>query len=210
MVVVANSLGNTVLTICQSGSQCGTFNITVATPAPSTTSASVISTPVTTTVSSPISTNYIFTSALGLGSTGTEVTQLQNKLISLGYYNGSATGYYGSLTEKAVKTFQAAKGIAQLGTVGPQTRAALNGNSTATVSTTNSSHIFTKPLDLGSQGSEVTALQEKLTSLGYYKGPVNGSYGPLTKAAVKTFQKAVGLLQLGNVGPGTRAALNSR
>ena len=67
---------------------------------------------------------------------------------------------------------------------------------------------FTKPLKLGSTGDEVIELQRKLTDLGFYTGPINGKYGPLTEKTVKEFQKEHGLSQLGNVGPGTRAILN--
>lgn len=67
---------------------------------------------------------------------------------------------------------------------------------------------FSKALNSGSSGTEVTALQTLLRKLGYYSGPVTGNYGPLTAAAVKKYQAARGLDQLGIVGPGTRAALN--
>jgi hypothetical protein len=72
------------------------------------------------------SSGYVFTSNLAIGSTGDEVTQLQTALTAKGYYSGPITGYYGSLTAAGVKAFQSAKGISQLGIVGPQTRIALN------------------------------------------------------------------------------------
>ena len=68
---------------------------------------------------------------------------------------------------------------------------------------------FYNPLNLGSQNADVTALQERLTSEGVYSGPVTGYYGALTEAAVKKYQGLHGLSQLGNVGPATRALLNS-
>ena len=52
-------------------------------------------------------------------------------------------------------------------------------------------------------------LQQKLKDLGYYTYAITGTYGPITVKAVKAFQKAHKLAQLGSVGPGTRAALNS-
>lgn len=73
-----------------------------------------------------------------------------------------------------------------------------------------SGHIFSVALRLGSVGAEVRALQSKLKSLGYYSYAITGTYGPVTEAAVKKFQKAHKLPQLGSVGPGTRSALNSR
>ncbi len=45
----------------------------------------------------------------------------------------------------------------------------------------------------GTKGSEVTAMQKKLIALGYLKDSADGSYGPATKAAVKSFESANGL-----------------
>ena len=67
---------------------------------------------------------------------------------------------------------------------------------------------FNNPIVLGDEGSEVSELQNRLKAEGVYSGSVTGYFGPLTEAAVKKYQKAQGLTQLGNVGPGTRAALN--
>jgi hypothetical protein len=67
---------------------------------------------------------------------------------------------------------------------------------------------FGSNLSLGSQGPDVTQLQKELTALGFYDGPINGRFGPLTQTAVKAFQKKYGLPVTGYVGPLTRAKLN--
>jgi peptidoglycan hydrolase-like protein with peptidoglycan-binding domain len=51
-------------------------------------------------------------------------------------------------------------------------------------------------------------LQEKLTQLGFYKGPVTGVFGPLTETSVKQFQSAKRLTADGIVGRNTHIALN--
>jgi len=63
------------------------------------------------------------TRELGPGSKGDDVTALQEFLAKdkTIYPEGSATGYYGSLTTAAVKRFQAKYGISQVGRVGPAT-----------------------------------------------------------------------------------------
>ena len=72
-------------------------------------------------------TSYTFTRDLALGSTGTEVSELQRVLKTLGFFNyPTITGYYGTLTRDAVIAFQKAYGISPVGIVGPQTRAVLN------------------------------------------------------------------------------------
>lgn len=78
----------------------------------------------------PASTNtgaaYDFTEFLGAGSQNTQVTALQQYLTQKGFYTGPVTGFYGTLTETAVKQYQSAHGIDAVGYVGPSTRAALN------------------------------------------------------------------------------------
>ena len=59
---------------------------------------------------------------------------------------------------------------------------------------------------VGSQGSEVRAIQQKLNQLGYSL-KVDGIYGAATKKAVTAFQKANGLTADGIAGPKTLAAL---
>lgn len=66
------------------------------------------------------------TSLLKVGSTGAQVTKLQQVLVAEGYLKAAPTGYFGPLTRAAVIAFQKAKGIDQVGYTGPATRAALN------------------------------------------------------------------------------------
>jgi murein L,D-transpeptidase YcbB/YkuD len=71
-------------------------------------------------------TSYTFTEFLTVGSQDDEVTALQKRLAADGYYSGSITGYFGTLTAAAVKKYQTANGISAKGYVGPSTRAVLN------------------------------------------------------------------------------------
>lgn len=50
-------------------------------------------------------------------------------------------------------------------------------------------------------------VQTKLKNWGYYKGAIDGIYGPKTKEAVKSFQRKNGLVADGIVGKKTAAAL---
>ena len=61
----------------------------------------------------------------------------------------------------------------------------------------------------GDSGPEVRALQERLSGLGYWLGPPDGSFGALTQQAVFALQKAAGLSRDGIVGPDTRRALTA-
>ncbi len=66
---------------------------------------------------------------LKVGDRGSEVTRLQNSLKNRNFYNGPITGYYGDLTEVAVRKFQTSKGLRVDGIAGPQTLSTLAGNS---------------------------------------------------------------------------------
>lgn len=55
-----------------------------------------------------------------------QVSKLQECLISLGHLSGTATGFYGRATETAVKKFQSSKGLEPLGYVNTATRVVLN------------------------------------------------------------------------------------
>ncbi len=60
---------------------------------------------------------------------------------------------------------------------------------------------------IGSVGEEVTSIQQRLKSDGYYGGEIDGIYGTKTKAAVQKFQEDNGLSPDGIVGEKTLSAL---
>lgn len=53
----------------------------------------------------------------------------------------------------------------------------------------------------GDKHGDVPLLQTTLSNMGYYKGKIDGDFGPLTDAAVKNYQKSIGLKVDGIVGP---------
>ena len=87
----------------------------------------------TTTTSSGCS----ITKDLTVGSTGAEVTCLQNALKAGGYMSANATGSFGPLTKAGVIAWQKAKGITPAaGYFGAKSRAVLGGSSSTTTTTT--------------------------------------------------------------------------
>jgi len=72
------------------------------------------------------------TNALALlkqGDRGTEVTRVQQRLQRLDYFEEQPTGYFGDITENALKRFQRDRGLKPDGILGPNTEAALFGES---------------------------------------------------------------------------------
>jgi hypothetical protein len=62
---------------------------------------------------------------------------------------------------------------------------------------------LTRILYQGIYGNDVKALQQILTQLGYYSGPITGYFGPLTEETVKAYQQWAGVATDGVVGPQT-------
>lgn len=60
---------------------------------------------------------------------------------------------------------------------------------------------------MGSRGDEVRRIQQKLKSMGYYTGSVDGIYGTQTQSAVKKFQRDNGLDADGIAGSKTLSYL---
>ena len=59
----------------------------------------------------------------------------------------------------------------------------------------------------GSSGLEVELLQNALSKLGFYSGPINGIYSDDVEEAVKSYQQSQGLKADGIAGPATQNAL---
>ncbi|MED4601851.1 NlpC/P60 family protein [Paenibacillus validus] len=71
--------------------------------------------------------NTQVSSTLSLGMSGDSVSALQRDLKTLGYFTyPTITGYYGTVTQQAVRSFQSAYSLAVDGKAGPITRTALN------------------------------------------------------------------------------------
>lgn len=60
-----------------------------------------------------------------VGSTGTEVKQIQTRLKNWGYYSGAVDGVYGTQTKNAVLYFQRKNGLTADGVAGPATLSAI-------------------------------------------------------------------------------------
>jgi len=159
---------------------------------------------------------------------GENITLLQNALTELGYYSGIIDGVYGKGTRTAVRSFQTEHSLTVDGVAGPATLrkvAELTGiqigdaPSSGDTSTDTPDDDVTSPgglfggvyttLQLGSQGERVRVLQRALAALGFNPGTVDGDFGTGTDAAVRAFQKTVGLTADGKAGKLTLTKLET-
>lgn len=147
---------------------------------------------------------------LKVGSSGSDVSDMQTRLKELGYYTGSIDGRFAGGTQDAVKAFQSANGLTADGIAGRATQDKLysTGAVAKTITTSGTSSAYSLLKD-GSYGTEVRKLQARLTELGYYAGGVDGVYGSSTESAVKSFQRANGLSADGQAGEATQKKLYS-
>ena len=170
--------------------------------------------------SNPVSTSV---ETLELGSEGSDVKKLQQKLKDLGYLSGSADGKFGVATEAAVIAFQKNNNLTADGKAGTATQNKLysgtakkstgtqakldSGNNASGRDTSDISSTGYITLEKGSKGDQVKTLQKRLKELGYYSGSADGSYGESTMAAVMAFQLRNNLTVDGKAGPATQRVL---
>ncbi|MBU7583473.1 MAG: peptidoglycan-binding protein [Nostoc sp. TH1S01] len=121
-----------------------------------------------------------------VGSRGTAVSNIQQCLKNLGYFNGPVTGRFASLTRQAVIGFQKAQGLAVDGIVGAKTQQALQQSCQSETP----SESINRQLQVGSRGAAVAQLQQNLRDLGYFNGPKTGYFGSQTRQALIRFQQA--------------------
>lgn len=150
---------------------------------------------------------------------GENVLALQTGLRKLGYYTGALDGNFGSGTLKAVKAFQSAERLKVDGLAGTATQARLtaltgvtfeDGADEEDTPTTpdlpnDSGTLFAgdyRTMQYGTSGARVRVMQRALLALGF-NVKVDGDYGSVTHAAVKAFQKVVGLTVDGKAGKKT-------
>lgn len=134
------------------------------------------------------------------GSTGSDVTQLQKMLKSLGYYSGSISGHAGEKTVEAIKAFQKKYGLTQDGIAGSATMAKLKAVAEPDKEV---------PETESAERDDVKLAQTKLKELGLYNGQITGNIGAKTKSAIKAFQKQYGLTADGMLSAETLKKIKS-
>ncbi|WP_346767848.1 N-acetylmuramoyl-L-alanine amidase [Knoellia koreensis] len=147
---------------------------------------------------------------LGLGDHGPAVADVRARLAALspdqlperGALDGAADpSEFDEGLERAVRSFQQAKGLIVDGVVGVETFTAIDGARWGL-----GDRILVHTPGKLMRGEDVVALQERLNTLGFDAGRVDGRFGADTERAVRGFQRAYGLAGDGSVGPQTLRA----
>lgn len=149
---------------------------------------------------------------LGIGSRGNDVIELQIFLKAKGYFNEEATGYFGALTEAAIKKIQATNSIVSSGTaaatgygaVGPKTRAVIATLCGAGISA--SPGTVTLTATPAEQCAQVTSASKPATSCsGTWEKLMNGPCQIGWRCALPTSGANKPAVISGIDGPGTLA-----
>lgn len=194
-------VGSANITVCQTGGQCNTLYVSVS----NTSTPTVSSVPLTfspTSVSVTVGQSAIV-NVLGGSGVGYYISYNSSPNTVGVYVSGSSLHITGNTAGNGtLSVCSSANVCASIGVNVTQTA------SVATVSSVGDGFIFSKHLEYGTTNHDVTELQKRLTVEGVYAGPITGYFGNLTTAAVKKYQTMKGLDPIGQVGPGTRSALN--
>jgi cell wall-associated NlpC family hydrolase len=134
--------------------------------------------------------NEILTNSetLTYGTHSDAVSVLKKKLKNLEMFSGETDNHYDVVTEHYVKQFQRRYSLNVTGRANKETIYKLIEVE---------KEFYLEPLtslenekiDIGMYSEDVKKIQNALRYFGYYDGEIDGIYGPLTKAAAKSFQE---------------------
>ena len=130
---------------------------------------------------------------LSKGQSGTRVTQLQLRLVELGYLT-EATGEYDQNTYDAVCAFQVACRVEPTGIADVDIQQQLFASDAPRNGELKQLYAL---LQWGDSGEAVRALQIRLSELGYYDGEPDGVFSDDMVATVKRFQNSAGMEETG-------------
>jgi murein DD-endopeptidase MepM/ murein hydrolase activator NlpD len=128
-----------------------------------------------------------------------ELAALQVALRAEHLYRGDVDGNAGPLTETAVRRFQRRERLVVDGVAGPATRRALGRRGRP--------RYAARVITTEARGWDVAELQFLMAWRGFPSGPIDGGFGPRTRAALVRYQAWAGLRPDGIAGAATLASL---
>ncbi len=138
------------------------------------------------------------TYAMVRGSTGDDVEIAKERLIELGYLDGTPFGEYDEQTEQAVRRFRERNDLPDDVIIDNPAFEVLLGEDTVAFS-----------YGLGDKSDEIKEYQQQLFSKGYLTYAPDGIFGNQTQNAVRRFQEENGLVVDGCLGKSTIELLKS-
>lgn len=136
------------------------------------------------------------------------LTQVQERLRQAGDYTGRSDGVWGPDSQAALQRFQQRNGLQVTGQLNHVTAMTLGLNPGALLAAgVGPAAAVPEPAPGPLSRQAVQNVQARLRNLGFYRGAVDGFWGPGTQAAVERFQQGHGLQATGQLNPATAQAM---
>ncbi|MBD0275666.1 MAG: peptidoglycan-binding protein [Acetobacteraceae bacterium] len=137
---------------------------------------------------------------------------VQERLRQVGVYPGRPDGAWGPDSQAALERFQQSRGLQVTGNLNQATVATLglSPNELLLARPGTGAGVDAAPATVASNTLSrgvVRNVQTRLRALGFYRGQVDGAWGPGTQAAIERFQQGRGLQQTGQINPVTAQAM---
>jgi peptidoglycan hydrolase-like protein with peptidoglycan-binding domain len=137
---------------------------------------------------------------------------VQERLRQVGAYPGRADGVWGPDSQAALERFQQARGLQVTGQLNQATAATLGVNPTELLLARPAMGAGTDAAMPAATSATLSRnavrnVQSRLRTLGFYRGSVDGAWGPGTQSAIERFQQGRGLQPTGQINPTTAQAL---
>ena len=135
------------------------------------------------------------------------VQAVQDHLRHAGAYGGAVDGVWGPDSSAALQQFQASHQLQVTGQLNQATAAALGLDPGILLGTQQAALPPPMPPPETLQPGSIRALQDRLRSLGFYTGGVDGVWGQSTERAIAQFQQNRGLQPTGQLTPATVSSM---
>ena len=135
------------------------------------------------------------------------VALVQERLRQAGTYAGQVDGIWGADSQAALERFQQTRSLQVTGQLNQATAATLGLAPADLLAARGAPDAQRAPGVEPLNPAVVRNVQQRLRSLGFYRGAVDGVWGPATHAAIERFQQGRSLQPTGQLNPATMQAL---
>jgi peptidoglycan hydrolase-like protein with peptidoglycan-binding domain len=129
---------------------------------------------------------------------------VQERLHQQGAYAGAVDGTWGQDNQTALQQFQQSHGLQATGQINPATAQQLGLDPVRLLQLAPAPE---QPPLMRLGPDAIRNIQQRLAQLGYYRGGLDGAWGPGTEAAVTALQQSRGIQPTGQLNPPTVSAM---
>lgn len=135
------------------------------------------------------------------------IRSVQERLRQMGAYSGSVDGVWGNDSQAALQQFQQGHGLQVTGQLNQATAALLNLNPSELLLAGQPDVTAVPGPARPLSRAEVRNVQSRMRALGFYRGDLDGVWGPGMQEALQRFQQSSGIQVSGRLNTQTVTAL---